>query len=574
MPSKRPPPRQPHDLDEVERALSVLGGRHPEHEKSLRETAEAARQRSVALLAEAAAAARRRRRRAVVLLANGVAAVAVAFVALRLSQRTQGIRAGVARAEGPWAARGFVEVAANGLTASRTLDVDLPGPSCFAAVTDATGPLRVRQGDGSTEAEHSIAWCACGPTHVTVEAPADASSVGFAVLRADWQAVGGRLARGWLDFTPGAWAPGGDDCAEATLDDWIANHRWPAVAPEAAWLDTAPARAALKTGGFRMIPGVPAARPFGVVEGQAGTCFVAVSTAAETLTLRTSGGARRVQGAGSIAWCTASAVTTSVWRDGHAPVVVASASAERVGGLLGLREVVQEAAIPLADSAAWLDEADLAWNAGAVLRSGGLTGAETRALPPVAGAQDTRVISLTLAPAASVSADPTSAVIACDPPLGPPGGVRSSVCATSVNVSWWRKGDAPAAGATAGLPVWLAPLEPHREPDAVARIPELLGLARRLARAGFTPTVLEGVTELPDGVRIIGRAAEDAIVAVGVGQRAPWTFPYTNGVPWDLGDAPIVVPIKPGETVKLTANPLPNTPPDKRRTVVFRRAAE
>jgi len=72
-------------------------------------------------------------------------------------------------------------------------------------------------------------------------------------------------------------------------------------------------------------------------------------------------------------------------------------------------------------------------------------------------------------------------------------------------------------------------------------------------------------------VRIVGRAGEDAIVAVGVGPRTPWVFPYTDHVPWDLGDRPAIVSVKPGESVKLTASPPPNAPEDKRRTVVFRR---
>jgi hypothetical protein len=573
VPSKRPPPPQPKDLDEVERALSVLDGRHPEHEKSRRETAEAARKRSLALATELAASARRKRRRAIVLGANAVAIGAVAFVGWRLSQRTQGIRAGVVRAEGPWTARGFAEIASNALTAGRSTDLDLPEASCFAAVTEAAGPLRVRQGDAATEGARSVAWCSCAPAHVTVEAPAEAASLGFAVLRADARALGGPLARGWLDFAPGAWAVGGDECAEATLDAWIADHRWASVAVDTAWLAGAPARASLGRNGFDPVPGVAPGRPFGVVEGRAGACFLAASPADEPLSLRTTGGARRVRAKGAIGWCTAVAATTTVWRDGQDPVAVVSAAADRIGGLLGLHEAADDAGVALAADATWVDDADLAWSAGAALRSSGLPDAAARPLPPVAGTPDARLVALTLASAAVVAFDPASVVVACDPPLAATAGVHSSVCATSQDVAWWRKGDAAAAQAVAALPVWLAPLEPHREPDAVARVPEILSLARRLARAGFTPTVLEGVTELADGVRVIGRAGEDAVVALGVGQRAPWVFPYTNGVPWDLGDPPVVVPIKPGETAKLTAFPLPNTPPEKRRTVVFRRAA-
>jgi hypothetical protein len=116
-------------------------------------------------------------------------------------------------------------------------------------------------------------------------------------------------------------------------------------------------------------------------------------------------------------------------------------------------------------------------------------------------------------------------------------------------------------------------LEPHHEPDAIARVPELVTLARRLARAAFQPTLLEGVTELPDGVRVVGRAGEDAIVAMGLGPRAPWVFPYTDGLPWDLGDSPRVVALQPGAAVKLASSPPSNAPIEKRRTIVFRRIA-
>jgi hypothetical protein len=501
-----------------------------------------------------------------------MAIAAVAFVAWRLSERTQGIRAGVARAEASWTSRGFTEMASNGLTASRSLESDLPEGSCFAVVTAAAGTLEVNLGATRAQGSGSVAWCACAPGHVVVEAPPDAATVGFALLRVDAKALGGPLARGWLDFSPGAWGPGGDECGEATLDGWIGDHHAPAASPDADWLTAVPARAPLVRNGFRVVSGVAAARPFGVLEGQAASCFLAVGAPGEALSLRVTGGARPVKGSGAIGWCASAAATPTVWRDGHSPVTVIAAPADRLGGLLGLRDAADEAKLGLAEDAAWVDDADLAWNAGAVLRSSGMTAPTTRSLPDIAGEPDTRLVALTLGPAAVVVPAPGSVVVACEPPLASAAGVHSSVCATSAKAAWWRKTPAPAAEASADLPVWLAPLEPHHEPDAVARIPELLGLARRLARAGFSPTVLEGVTELPDGVKVIGRAGEDSIVAVGLGPRPPWTFPYTDKVPWDVGDEPVIVPIKPGQTVKLTASPLPNSPPEQRRTIVFRHA--
>jgi hypothetical protein len=578
VPPKLPdlPPLPTQDIDEVDRALSVLGGRHPEHEKSRRKMAEAAKERSVQLEAELAASARRRRRRILVIGANSIAVAAVAFVGWRLSERTQGIRAGVARAEASWTARGFTEMASNALTAGRTLESDLPDGSCFAAVTAAAGPLKVNLGTSTTEGAGSVAWCACAPGHVVIEAPPAAATVGFALLRVDSKALGGPLARGWLDFSPGAWAPGGEDCGEATLDGWIGDHHAPAATPDADWLTAVPARAPLVKNGFRVVSGVAAGRPFGLLEAPAASCLLALGAPGDALSLRATGGVRLVKGSGVIGWCASAAATTTLWRDGHSAVTVIASPADRLGGLLGLRDAAEEAKLGLAQDAAWVDDGDLAWNAGAVLRSSGITTPTTKSLPDIAGEPDTRLVALTFGPSAVVVPAPASVVVACEPPLAAAAvaGVHSSVCATSAKTAWWRKTAAPAAEASADLPVWLAPLEPHHEPDAVARIPELLGLARRLARAGFSPTVLEGVTEQPDGVKVIGRAGEDSIVAVGLGPRAPWTFPYTDKVPWDVGDEPAMVPIKPGQTVKLTASPLPNSPPEQRRTIVFRHAIQ
>ena len=464
-------------------------------------------------------------------------------------------------------------MASNGLPAGRSLESDLPEGSCFAVVTAAAGKLEVNLGATRTEGAGSVAWCACAPGHVAIEAPPDAATVGFALLRVDAKVLGGPLARGWLDFAPGAWAPGGDECGEATLDGWIGDHHAPAATPEADWLTAVPSRAPLVRNGFRVVTGVAAGRPFGLLEGPAASCFLAVGAPGEALSLRVTGGGRPLKGSGTIGWCASAAATTTLWRDGRSAVTVIASPADRLGGLLGLRDAADEAKLELAQDAAWVDDADLGWNAGAVLRSSGMTTPTTRALPDVASDPDSRLVALTLAPSAVVVPAPASVVVACDPPLvSAAPGVHSSVCATSAKTAWWRKTAALAAQASADLPVWLAPLEPHHEPDAVARIPELMGLARHLARAGFSPTVLEGVTELPDGVKIIGRAGEDSIVAVGLGPRAPWTFPYTDKVPWDVGDEPVIVPIKPGQTVKLTASPLPNSPPEQRRTIVFRHA--
>jgi hypothetical protein len=191
------------------------------------------------------------------------------------------------------------------------------------------------------------------------------------------------------------------------------------------------------------------------------------------------------------------------------------------------------------------------------------------------GPPDARVTALATAavdgPDHALVPLPESVALACDPPFGP--GTRETICVPSTPISWFNRKDVPAGAARAGLPVWLGPLESRREIDALARILELLALTRRLSREGFEATALEGVTELPEGVRVIGRAGEDAVVAVGLAPKPPWALPYSDSVPWDLGDAPRVVPLQPGQSVKLTPATPPSAPLRARRTVVFRRSS-
>jgi hypothetical protein len=566
----KPPVPPPAGLDEVERALSVLDGRHPEHERIRRETMAAAEERRHALDLSLAANARRRRWRVVFLVASALALGAVAIVAWRVLRRAQAIRAGLERAEAPFVAHGMKELASNELSASSTVEVDAPGSSCFVAVA-TSGVVRARQGAMSLEAPDSVGWCACGEGQVRLEA---LTPGGVALLRIDARSLGGPLARAWSEVTPAAWGDGGHECADSTLDDWLADHRWPAAPLETSWLEATPARAPLRKAGFRVISGVQPGRPFGVVDQAAGDCALAVASGDEDLSLRVAGGQRPIAHArGAMVWCSSAAASTTVWREGSAAVVVLSAPAGRLGGVLGARECAEAADLHLGAQASWLRDEDLAWDAAALLRVSALAGIVSGPLPAEPGPTSTKITSVDLSPGAQIAQDPANAVVACDPPWTAPSAERTSVCAAAAPVSWWRKTDAPGAFAQAPLPFWLSLFESHHEPDAIARIPELLTLARRLVREGFQPTVLEGVTELTEGVRVIGRAGEDEVVAVGLGPKPPWVFPYTDGVPWDLGDPPRVVELQPGLAVKLASSPRSNAPLEKRRTVVFRHAA-
>lgn len=570
MPKPPDPPPQ-KGLDEVERAISVLEGRHPEHERTKRETMAAVEERRHVLEAELAASARRRRRRTVVIAANVVALGAAGFVTWRLVSRAHAIRAALEVAERPFVAAGLAEIASNEVAARSLVEADTPASGCFVAVA-TDGAVRARAGSAVVEGGGSVGWCSCQPEHVTVEALSGTG--GLALLHVDAKAVGGPLARPWLAFAPAEWGRGGSECADAMLDAWIGDGHWPRAAVDASGLDATKERAALKKAGFRFASAVDEGRPFGVVEAAAGDCLLAIASHDDVLSLRATGGARRIAGAkGAIAWCNSAAETTTVWREGGtAAVLVLAAPATRVGGLLGARECAEIAGLRVPADGTWLRDEDLAWDATSVLRASALGSVAAGPLPQEPSGTKTRLSAVAWATGATVLWEPSGAVVACDPKLDTASHEHESVCASTEPVAWWRKTDVAAAAASAPLPLWLSSLDARREPDAVATVPQLLSLARRLVRDGFEPSVLEGVTELTDGVRVVGRAGEDAVVAVGLGPKPPWAFPFTDDVPWDLGDQPRVVALQPGAAVKLVSTPPPNAPIEKRRTVVFRHA--
>ncbi len=569
----KPPPPSKIGLTEVERAISVLEGRHPDHEKVRRQTQEAVEQRRRELAIELDQNARRRRARAIGAAATAVAITVTAVVAWKVARRTRAIRAALDETEEPWLARGFTEVASNALTARRTLEADLPASSCFVGIETGDAPLRATVGGAPFEGSRSVAWCSCEPSRATIAAPAAPASVGLAMLRVDASVLGGPLARSWVDFTPGAWGDGGRECADATLDAWIAARRSPTPVLDEGWLDANPSRAPLRRAGFSVVGGVEASRAFGVVEASAGSCMLAVGAHDERLSLRALGGEAVVSRArGALAWCNSASTTWTVWREGSSSVVVLASSASRIGGLLGARECADEAGIALGLGATWLRESDLPWDAAALLRASTLSDVTTSAMGAEAGPADRRVVGLALSRSASARSEPETAVVSCDPPLGANDRVRESVCAHGAPVDWIRQKGSAAGLARGPLPFWLSSLEGRREADAVAHIPKLLSLARRLARDGFEPTRFEGVTELPDGVRISGRAGEDAVVAVGLVPRPPWAVPYSDGAPWTLEDSPRIVSLKAGDTVTLTSSGPRDDAPRERRTVVFRRA--
>jgi hypothetical protein len=110
-----------------------------------------------------------------------------------------------------------------------------------------------------------------------------------------------------------------------------------------------------------------------------------------------------------------------------------------------------------------------------------------------------------------------------------------------------------------------------KDPELTKSLVALLILARRLRGDGFEPTTLAGVVEEPSGVSVIGRAGDDAVVAVGLGPTPPYVFPYSDAQEWQLAGEPRVVDLKPGERAVLSSVQPPAAAKELRRTVVFRR---
>jgi hypothetical protein len=129
------------------------------------------------------------------------------------------------------------------------------------------------------------------------------------------------------------------------------------------------------------------------------------------------------------------------------------------------------------------------------------------------------------------------------------------------------------AAAYGPLPYWMSLLGDSHDPRVVDVELALVTFARRMSALGFTPGVIEGVTEKTSTVDILGRSGDDAVVAVGLWPSAPYAHPYTSGRAWKLDGEPEVIPLVAGARVSLDVAEGSRFTPASRRTVVFRHAA-
>jgi len=564
-----PPPKPKDDLAEVERALSVLGGHHPEHERARREVTEAMAKKRVQADSAAEVAGRVLRKR--LAIGSGSAALVALIVFLVWGRHAHAVA--IERAlEGPtatFAARGFIAMA----TAEDRLEESIE-PGCYVVVTpaDGDGKMELEHGGEALNGARSIGWCACTPEKVSVHGDG-----ALRLLRVDGKTVGNVDGLAAVEPRPATLSPRSEDCAAEQLDAWLGEKKIPAAPVDPAALAASPKLEPLHRAGFAPVATLPGDRSFSLIDGGGESCFVAWSDdPSDALTLRLAGGARPIVAEkGGIAWCSETARLVTLWRPGHGKVTVARALAARVAGLLGLKERVARGAI-FPSFTAWVAAEDLAWDATQALRgsavsepSVAITGTQIESSP----GGDPRIVAISMLQGGSLVADRRGDVAYfCHPKLD--SGALEGMCAQLAPQIWRQTGALGSVGvAQAPLPFWLTVFAGVKDPDLAKSLVALLILARRLQGDGFEPTTLAGVVEEASGVSVTGRGGDDAVVAVGLGPKAPWVFPYSDGTEWQLAGEPRVVDLKPGERVALSSVEPPTVPKELRRTVVFRRAA-
>ncbi len=572
MPLPPKPKGQPDDLHEVERALSVLQGRHPEHERARREDEEARKSRAAALDKEARSASSQSRVRRLRRAAIAVPVVALVGFFVLLANREMGRRSRVEKTLEPFRPLGFTTVETSSASATGTLEVTAE-QGCFIAVATGNAQVKVTRGPTTESGASPVLFCTCASEHIGLSAEVGPGGI-LALLRTDTPAIGGSRAFSFAPFKPGSSLRSDDACSEASLDAWIDAKHYAAAPTDGSSLSKWRPREPLVAAGFKPVALGAATTPFVVVDIPKESCVVTTSSdPADRISMRLKGGAVVVPPtAGILARCAQADGTFIVTREGKGEIAVLVAPAAGLGGMTGLQEHANDFAIPLALTV--LPPADRAWDAKQVLLASQIPEADikTAAAPEIPVDKDSRVAALSFETLnALVPETPDETYSYCNPPLDAK--VRAATCVFSGPQKWRTDGGAESVAgiARAKLPFWLFAMQTASDPVALKGITQLFTLARRLTRDGFTPTTLEAITELPTGVEVLGRTGEDAVVAVGVIPTAPYVYTLSDGAPWTLDTAPRVVPVKVLEKVVLTSTMKTLPPKSARHTVVFRR---
>jgi len=571
-----PPPKSPkgpEDLHEVERALSVLQGRHPEHERARREDEAARKRRSAEIDTVAQEEGKRVRvRRAKIIGVVTPIVLLFAFIGI-FGRREMARRARIDAVSESFRSAGFmpIDTSLRGSTGAAEANAE---PGCLLAVSTGTKELTVTHGSVALTGTPPVLFCTCVAERVAISAPVGGQG-GVALLRADTAAIGGSRAFGFAAFEPASTLALDSACADASLDAWVEAKHHPAPTPDDAWLTGTEARGALATAGLHVATTVKGVAPLAVVEMPKDSCVVAISAETEDrLALRIKGEpTAAVEGRGTIGRCAQAEGLVIVSRAGTGELTVLVGPAARVGGELGLRELMTSAGFT--PSALGLPAADRAWDAKQLLLASAVPESiiDTAAAPDVPKFPEGRVVALSLETEAALAPElATGAASACIPALDKH--PHEAVCVFSAEPKWRSPGgDATPVGglARAKLPFWLYTMKGVNDPAALEAMAKLFAIARSLGRQGFAPTTLEALVEQPTGVQVLGRTGEDAVVAVGVAPSEPFVYPLADDVPWTLDEPPQIALVKPLEKVTLVTSLKKLPPIGTRRTVVFRR---
>jgi len=605
-----PPGRKPSDsqadiaaraaiekqLEEVEEAIAVLQGQDPEQLRKLREArAQAEREfkeivaRMEAQRARKARRLARKRRRTVVRTVIGIVALGAlagfAHVSWQARARWKAVNDSLDKLTAPYLRYGMKSPPTKMATGDR-VELSVPPGSCLIALAaTASGEeaeIHVDRGLLSLKGTGSIGWCSCADEQIVVSARGSSaeSLVGVKVLSATGPTLGGSRALRMLEPPPKAFGPVAEECEPAHLDGWVKAGRAPKAEVDPSWFEKSPERAILATAGAKLVARVPESQPMGAVGPLGESCYLAVTEPSSApVSLRIEGGAVPLKNITErpLAWCASEKATFTLWRDAPGEVTVLAFPSARVGGLLGLRALARRAGV--GDPAIWAQPGTtLGVDAAALLRASGVVDPVVTWPEPEEGATrpvQPRVVGISVLEGGSFLPDPKSdAVTACQPEL-PPGVAGQTLCLQSWPQAWRRVGAGELGGMAEGqLPYWLSSIQGVDHPTGLSRYVSVLALARRLHAEGFEPTVLEGVTELRNGIQVMGRVGEDAIVAVGLTTRSPWVIPYSDVGEWEIDGEPRVIDLYPGEQRVIPSKVATNVSIADRRTIVFRRNAK
>ena len=166
------------DLEEVERALSVLGGRHPNQVRAEREAHEAAAKRAKEHESQVAENRKRALKRNAIAGAVVIVLGGAGFFAWRASSSRSAIDAKMATEIAPFVAAGFDALPRGSFAAQDRAEVTTVAGDCYALVAEGGAQMKIERPIGSAGAKGSAIVCTCASENVVV------ATVGTAAVRA------------------------------------------------------------------------------------------------------------------------------------------------------------------------------------------------------------------------------------------------------------------------------------------------------------------------------------------------------------------------------------------------------